>query len=69
MQQRHEPVVKHQARKSNSIMVQDNNKMMDALVCRTIRGLVDNINSRGIRKEDIVHIVPSNGEYILLYYK
>lgn len=50
-------------------MGQDNRKTMDALLCRTLRELVDTINDKGIQKEDIVQIVSNNGNYALLYYK
>lgn len=49
-------------------MEQDNKKVADCLVCRTLREVVDNINTKGIQKEDIVQIVTNNGSYALLYY-
>ena len=50
-------------------MEQDNKKTMDALLCRTLRELVDTVNTKSIQKEDIVQIVSNNGNYALLYYK
>lgn len=35
----------------------------------TIRGLVNAVNVESIAKEDIVTILESNGQYVLLYYK
>ena len=49
-------------------MEQDNKKVADCLVCRTLREVVDNINTKDIQKEDIVQIVANNGSYALLYY-
>jgi hypothetical protein len=50
-------------------MEQDNKKTMEALLCRTLRELVDTVNAKGIQKDDIVQVVSNNGNYALLYYK
>lgn len=45
-----------------------NNKIMTALEAPTIREIVDASNELGIKREDIVSILPTNGRYIMVYY-
>lgn len=44
-------------------------KKMEAFHSSTLRDIVEQVNSREIQKEDIVQVLPSNGGFILLYYK
>lgn len=45
-----------------------NNKIMTALEAPTIREIVDASNELGVKREDIVSILPTNGRYIMVYY-
>jgi hypothetical protein len=49
--------------------MEKNSKKMEAVHCNTLRGLAETVNSRGIQKEDIVQVIPSNDGFVLLYYK
>jgi hypothetical protein len=49
--------------------MEKNSKKMEAVHCHTLRGRAETVNSKGIQKEDIVQILPSNDGFVLLYYK
>ncbi len=44
-------------------------QVMKTLVTTTVRDLVIQVNEREIQKEDIVSLVSTNSQYILIYYK
>jgi hypothetical protein len=44
-------------------------KTLDVLYASSMRDLVQQANSRGIQKEDIVQVVPTEREFFLIYYK
>lgn len=46
-----------------------NTKKMEVLHINTLRGIPEVVNSRGIKREDIVQIIPNNEGFVLLYYK
>jgi hypothetical protein len=50
-------------------MQQDNNKKMDALYSNTLRGIMEQVNSKGLQKEAIVQVLSAGSDFILLYYK
>lgn len=50
-------------------MAQSNIKKMEAIHSTTLRGIMEAANSKGIQKEDIVQILQSGDDYVLLYYK
>jgi hypothetical protein len=43
-------------------------KIMEALYSNTLRGITEEVNKRGIGKDDIVQVLPSNDGFVLLYY-
>ena len=49
-------------------MKQDNKKSLEVLHTSSMRDLVLKANSIGIRKEDIVQVVPAAEGFFLLYY-
>jgi hypothetical protein len=50
-------------------MKQSNNKKMEAILSNTVSGILEQVNEKGIQKEDIVQTVPTDNGFILLYYK
>ena len=50
-------------------MKQYDNKELTCLLARSLRGLVDECNKKGIRREDILQILPNSEGFFLLYYK
>ena len=60
--------MKQESKKATDVK-KDVNKTMDALYASSMRDLVQQANSRGIQKEDIVQVVPTEREFFLLYYK
>lgn len=43
-------------------------KRMDAFHSKTLRGIIAGANERGLQKEDIVQILPSNEGFMLIFY-
>lgn len=43
--------------------------MADVIIASTMRELIREINTRGIKKTDIIYIGKEDGEYLLAYYK
>ena len=50
-------------------MAQDNSKKMAALHASNLRGIVESVNTYGIKKEDIVQVISGDNGFMLLYYK
>jgi hypothetical protein len=50
-------------------MEEESKKKMEAMYCHTLRGMTEQVNAKGIQKEDIVQVLPSNEGFVLLYYK
>lgn len=44
-------------------------KILTALVNPTIKGLLNAANVESIQKEDIITILSTNNQYVLVYYK
>ncbi len=44
-------------------------QVMKTLVTTTVRDLVTQVNEMKIQKEDIVSLVSTNNQYILIYFK
>lgn len=44
-------------------------KKLDTIIGATIRSIINQANELEIKKEDIVHIIESQGYYYLIYYK
>ena len=44
------------------------NKVMSSVRCRTIRELVDYVNTHKIQKSSIVTVLPDKDDFVLLYY-
>lgn len=42
---------------------------MSVLMSPTVRGIVDTVNSEGIKKDNIVSLLKDNGQFILVFYK
>ena len=40
-----------------------------ALICKTSRGLVENMNDYNIKKEDVISIFKENEAYVLIYQR
>lgn len=43
-------------------------KVMMALTSVTVRGIVNAVNDRGIKKEDIVSLLKEKEQFVLIYY-
>lgn len=54
--------------KNNKNTVIDN-RVMAVLITATIRNIVEEVNNRDIKKDNIVSLLKENGQYILIYYK
>lgn len=42
---------------------------MEVIISTTIKGIVDEVNKIGIKKEQIVTLVTESDRYILVYYE
>lgn len=42
---------------------------MTAITNTTIRGIVNNANEIGIKRENIVSLLKENGQFVLVYFK
>lgn len=47
----------------------DNSKEVTAMCCSSIRELVNFINTKNLKREDVWDIIPNEGSIFLLYYK
>lgn len=51
-------------------MAQDNNdKHLECLQAYSLRSLVEQVNSNGILKDDVLYITREDGNFFLLYYR
>lgn len=44
-------------------------QVMTAITNTTIRGIVNNANEIGIKRENIVSLLKENGQFVLVYFK
>lgn len=44
-------------------------KMLECVVSKTLRGIVEFINEAELKKEDLFYIDKEKGQYSLLYFK
>lgn len=47
---------------------QEVHQIMHALTADNLRGIVKEVNSLGIKREDIVSLLEERGQYVLIYY-
>jgi hypothetical protein len=43
-------------------------KQLVTFSSRTVRGITDEVNVQGIQKEDIVQVLRTDNDFVLLYY-
>ncbi len=57
-------------RGSNIVLVmKEKDTVVDVLVCRTMREVVNAINSNSLTKENIIQVIKGNSEWYLLYQR
>ena len=47
----------------------EGHKVMTAMTNDTIRGIVKAANEEGIKREDIISLLKTNGQFILVYFR
>lgn len=55
--------------KTKSLEVSKETQVMTAITNTTIRGIVNNANEIGIKRENIVSLLKENGQFVLVYFK
>mgnify|MGYP003488902388 CR=1 FL=1 len=55
--------------KTKSLVSSKDTQIMTAITNTTIRGIVNNANEIGIKRENIVSLLKENGQFVLVYFK
>lgn len=55
--------------KTKSLVFSKDTQIMTAITNTTIRGIVNNANEIGIKRENIVSLLKENGQFVLVYFK
>lgn len=55
--------------KTKSLVFSKDTQIMTAITSTTIRGIVNNANEIGIKRENIVSLLKENGQFVLVYFK
>lgn len=55
--------------KTKSLVSSKETQIMTAITNTTIRGIVNNANEIGIKRENIVSLLKENGQFVLVYFK
>lgn len=55
--------------KTKSLGSSKETQIMTAITNTTIRGIVNNANEIGIKRENIVSLLKENGQFVLVYFK
>lgn len=55
--------------KTKSLVSSKEVQIMTAITNTTIRGIVNNANEIGIKRENIVSLLKENGQFVLVYFK
>lgn len=55
--------------KAKSLEFSKETQVMTVITNTTIRGIVNNANEIGIKRENIVSLLKDNGQFVLVYFK
>lgn len=55
--------------KTKSLVSSKDTQIMTAITNTTIRGIVNNANEIGIKRENIVSLLKENEQFVLVYFK
>lgn len=51
------------------LIMEEKTRILECVTSKTLRGIVEFINDRQIKKEDLFYLDKDRGEYSLLYFK